>query len=298
MALADVIETVPTDRSEAVSGDIAPVNIAVGGPLADRRGDMRRRFGDTGFIKFTGLGDPRDVERVLGTLYRLWMRSDPDACPIEAPIPWDADAFHAALIALRGNHPKVFAKIYDTMQISTALQSLAIADPITAAAAGVLETDPDGVAITGAMLRMDPPDDRRNALAWHQEFPHYPLNTNPADGCVLWMPLQDMEDTSGAFKLCLGSHMEGVLDAGVAHCDRPSYYASEQHRIPDWRVARFEQTRPSVEAGDALCFAMTTFHATGENVSNRIRLTFGVRFHRTDGEGFSPGRFRHEPSPS
>jgi ectoine hydroxylase-related dioxygenase (phytanoyl-CoA dioxygenase family) len=157
-------------------------------------------------------------------------------------------------------------------------------DEITDSAAQLFDDEPSALSASGVIFRMDAPLDTRNALDWHQDQSYMPVNANGLHGLVVWIPLQDVTQKTGAIRVRVGSHRQGHVGVALAGGDRSGF--SEQYAIGS-DLSHPEEI-VEMRAGSALFFPMTLVHASGQNQGNRIRFTLGIRFHRALAEDFEP----------
>lgn len=205
----------------------------------------------------------------------------------------DEDGFHRGLIALRRDRP-AFAQLYDTLQSNATMQGILLS-PRLLQVAGALLGDPwQTLSASGMGLRLDPPRDTRNALGWHQERSYYEQNLDGANGLVVWIPLQDVDETNGGVLLKVGSHKGGFAASGSS--GKPDQNTSEQYHVPEEHLARYPQMQVRARAGTGVFFNMNVMHASGPNDSDRVRMTLQVRIHRALASDFRPGRFVWVPS--
>src|SRR5258708_30826928 len=98
------------------------------------------------------------------------------------------------------------------------------------------------------MFRMDPPNDKRNALHWHQDRAYYPQNENGDHGLVVTIALQDIAMETGAVVICPGSQREGFVP--VVKETKADYETTEQRGIPAHLIERYEEIPAVMDKGD------------------------------------------------
>lgn len=96
----------------------------------------------------------------------------------------------------------------------------------------------------------------QKAFPWHQDFGFWPVD-RPM-GVVLWVPLQPSDGASGALRFAVGSHRLGPRPVVDLHDGRPQQEGSNLGFDPD----AWPSFAPAYEAGDAVAFTPTTFHAS------------------------------------
>lgn len=210
--------------------------------------------------------------------------------------PWVDQKFHQRLIQLRADQPKMFGMVYDNIQLSTTIHRLCVEPQLLAAVSEVWDVDPKGLAVTGHMLRMDPPHDTRNSLDWHQDSSYYEQNIEGDHGMVVWIPMHHVDAHNGSLFVCPGSHKEGRVEAVLS--DPSDSSMSRQRRVPQEIVDRHTPIQVVAESGDALVMNMDTVHRSGVNSSTTLRFIAGYRFHRMIEDDFLPGKMRFHPNQS
>lgn len=207
------------------------------------------------------------------------------------PGAWREQAFHDRLIALRAEAPDVFSAIYTSVQSSALLANALTSDLIMKTVAEHLKCAPERLLFSSALLRMDPPNDTRNTLSWHQEQSYNPLNRNGDNAVTVWIPLQDTPEAQGAIWGMPGSHREGEVPNSL----KQQAGGSTSFEIDGKLLDRYQATCLPFRAGSGLIFGMYLFHASGNNKTARIRFTARGRFHRLD-DDYVPGRQAYIPA--
>ena len=256
---------------------------------------VERDYGTQGYAIAKGVIPGHLLDEVYRATVKVLARFAPE-CPADlaTSTPWLDPRLHTTLSELRRRDPKMFGAFYDTMQVSLVVKLLPCAPLLLQIVERLLGETVVGLAATGHMLRMDPPHDARNSLDWHQESSYYQQNVSSSHGTVVWIPLHDMVESLGPVTFCRGSHLRGRLS--IESSGKQDYETSEQFRIPDDEIAKFEPRSSVCEAGDAVFFHMDVFHRSGRNVSDRFRFSGGARFHRIAVEDFVPGRLVYQPN--
>lgn len=94
------------------------------------------------------------------------------------------------------------------------------------------------------------------AFPWHQDFGYWPVDLPM--GVVLWVPLQASDGASGALRFAVGSHRLGPRPVVDLHDGNPQQAGANLAFDPD----AWPSFAPTYEAGDAVAFTPTTFHAS------------------------------------
>ena len=113
------------------------------------------------------------------------------------------------------------------------------------------------------MLRADMPDDDEFNFAIHQDFSY---NYTSYNSIVLWMPLQDVDETSGALGIIPGSHKLGVLP-------------TENDFLKDYSPSKHgEFVQVPMSFGQILVFSQHLIHKSGSNHAKTVRFTLQIRY--------------------
>ncbi len=255
---------------------------------------LKAKFHDDGVAIVKKAVDTSIMHALLRVLIQVLKKYDALAgTSIDPHAGWNDPALHDAMIALRQRDRESFGALYDSVQTSTALYQLT-SQPLLAKAAAMLLEDENCLSQTGLSLRMDAPNDRRNTLDWHQDCSYFEQNRDGRNGIVCWIPMQNLTIEHGPVIACPGSHKIGRVSP-VTENGRDGQ-SSQQHRIPEELIHRFEQQHMLADAGDAVFMHMDTIHRSGANTSNQIRLTGLVRFHRILADDFIPGLLAYQPN--
>lgn len=208
--------------------------------------------------------------------------------------PFTGELFNRRLIELRRDNSKMFGMIYDSIQLSAPMHRLCCEAPLLEAVGAAWGVDPAGIAVTGHMLRMDPPNDTRNSLDWHQDSTYYDQNLHGENGLVVWIPMHFVDSKIGSLLVCPGSQKAGQVEYVMS--DPTDASASKQRRVPPEIVARYSPTQVTANAGDALILNMDTVHRSGVNSTSKLRFVAGYRYHKMLTDDFLPGKMRFHPN--
>lgn len=183
--------------------------------------------------------------------------------------------FHDKLIQLRKLDPKKFGEIYDKIQLSASFRGIFMDRTILDLFSTALDVKPDDLYLNGFMLRLDPPFDNRNSLNWHQDAPYYMMNYPNFNSGVCWMSITKTSKENGALIYVPRSHSQ-FLEFEYSKADENS---SIQRNIR-MNEKEIEQSKIlNQEFGDATLLHMKIKHRSGDNISSKVRITMGCRFH-------------------
>jgi len=237
-------------------------------------------FDNNGLVVIKNISSDEAIEKIFRTINYLYKKYSLEKKLISVSDDlWNADVFHKKLIELREKHPNIFANIYDDCQQSTSLHELMHESKILAAAARILgDDDSTSLALSGTMLRLDVPHDSRNIYTWHQDHAYYKQNDSGLNGMVAVIAMHDLEEKYGTIRLRIKSHKDGFVKSDAK--DRTNHMESSQFVISDEIVNKYNVVHLVIKKGDLALFSMDTIHASGQNISEKIRLTSVLRIHR------------------
>ena len=204
----------------------------------------------------------------------------------ELEYPWKSELFHKKLIEFRKKEPKLFGAIYDSLKTSLTLTQLVSDDRIVDNVAKFLNVKPSDVSISEPMCRLDVPNDKRNALEWHQERSFFPQNRDGLHSLVCWIPLTNVTEEMGAIHISPESHAGGLIPP--AQNEKRSELSTRQISVPEEHVKKYEDLVVSVDAGDVVFFNMLLYHRSGINISDKVRFAVQSRFHTATADDFIP----------
>jgi hypothetical protein len=249
----------------------------------------REALNRDGFIVVPGLYRADDIDRIMAVLYKLYRKFAPEDDALDAvPRPWSDLRFDQKMLALRRAQPQVFGALYDSMQGSAIFQQFSSDNRALRIAAELLGDAPEHMAVSGSLFRMDPPQDGRNSLRWHQDRTYFPQNFDGLNGVVYWVAMRDVPMELGPLVVCAGSHREGI--AALKITDKRDYVTTEQREIDPDHVSRYEQRSVPVDRGDVVVMNMNTFHRSGTNTSAQFRFSALWRYHRMMADDYVPFR--------
>jgi ectoine hydroxylase-related dioxygenase (phytanoyl-CoA dioxygenase family) len=256
----------------------------------------QKTYNDHGFVVIKNLVDCQKHDLLLRGLVKVLRKYDKKCTlKIDCINSWDDDILTDSLIDFRKRQPSLFGAFYDTMQTNTILQSLLIQDNIINVIADLFNQESDTLASTGYMLRMDTPKDERNTYDWHQDSAYYKQNTVGSHGCVVVIPLVDINPRNGSLSILSGSQNEKVLEHKLYKSESIDI-ASQKFTVPKNIVDKYPEVDLCANKGDVVFMQMNLIHKSGFNISNRVRFTTGIRFHKTLVSDFLPGRIVYKPT--
>ena len=247
---------------------------------------IQKDYDENGFAILQNIVPISRINALLENIYNLYKKYSNDTELDNIEIPWDNKLFHEKLIKFRQTEPKLFGAIYDSLKTSLTLTQLVSDDSIVKNIAEFLNVSPSDISISEPMCRLDVPNDKRNALEWHQERSFFPQNRDGKNGLVCWIPLMDVTEKNGAIHVSPKSHNDGHIKTSTKQKDNPTH--TTQITVPDENVKKYDELVVPVNAGDVVFFNMLLFHRSGDNFSDRVRIAVQGRYHISTADDFIP----------
>lgn len=254
-------------------------------------------FRKDGYIILKGVVDLNIIKGLYITAvsllgkYAYWIPASTIAELAELE-PWVNQPFNDHLLSLRKSHPELFGVLYDTIQLSIPINQVCVTPVLADTIAYICGDLVNNIAVSGHMLRMDPPFDTRNTLDWHQDSSYYEQNEEGDNGLVLWIPMVPVNEANGAIVVCPGSHKEGRLS--IPSSGKADELISEQFVIPQEYLDKYPKVQVEASPGDAVVFTMDLFHKSGTNSSDGLRFVVGCRYHKMIPDDFLSGKLLYK----
>ena len=121
---------------------------------------------------------------------------------------WNSSSLNAGLISMRKKNPKIFSKIYDVIQKTSAINKIIYFGKLDIISSKLLKNKKDTICEINRILRMDPPNDSKNSLKWHEDGCY---NNKVNDSVVAWCPMIDVNENNGTVIIMLKSHNSGNI---------------------------------------------------------------------------------------
>ena len=243
-------------------------------------------YNKNGYAILKNIVPPPRIDALLENIYKLYRKYSTDYELDESEEPWKSEMFQKKLIEFRKKDPKLFGAIYDSLKTSLTLTQLVSDDVIVDNVAKFLNVDPSDVSISEPMCRLDVPNDKRNALEWHQERSFFPQNRDGLHSLVCWIPLTSVTEEMGAIHISPESHTGGLITS--AQNEKKSELSTRQISVPEEHVKKYEDLVVPVDAGDVVFFNMLLYHRSGTNISDKVRFAVQSRFHTSTADDFIP----------
>ena len=248
-------------------------------------------FQENGFIIRKKFIPKPLIENVINTFIKFCKKLGGEKFNVHDSVnDFYSEEFNKKLIELREEKPKVYGAIYDTMQTTVSMQKIALHKNILQDVSKLLSTQVTNLMCFNYLFRMDPPHCNRNKLDWHQDFITYD-QVDMSDGLTAWIPLIDIPLKLGPLRALKKSHLYGrVEDYEINENSSINNLVSHKHKIKNSVIDKYTSVSLPVNSGDIIYISMNLIHASGDNISNRIRFSGQGRFYNILSDSFPPGR--------
>lgn len=259
--------------------------------------DYKKKFETDGFVIIRNIVPLEQINNIYEAIFHLLQKYSPEITKkIEGDKPWLDLKFHQGLGELQESEPKVFSKLYDSLQTHSIIQRISNSEKILKIASELLKKSDEplswiNLSNTPVLFRMDEPRKNSHTLDWHQERVSYEQNNDGKNGLVVWIPLQNVDKEKGTLDVCVGSHKAGFIEP--THSGSYGNIQDTKKFLSDEIANDYKQQSVKMNMGDALFVSMLVIHKSGNmDNANKFRLTATMRIHNTYSNDFNPGRIR------
>jgi ectoine hydroxylase-related dioxygenase (phytanoyl-CoA dioxygenase family) len=182
--------------------------------------------------------------------------------------------FHKKLIKFRKLKPKKFGNIYDRINLNSKFRSIFYSESSLKIFAKILGVRNNQVYVNGFMMRFDVPNDLRNKLNWHQDSPYYMMGYPKFNSGVCWCAITKNTKKNGTLKFIPGSHLKYIKSKK----SKKNNLSSEQYKTTITKKEKEKIKNLDQKFGDAAFLHMNLKHRSGDNNSQKVRITIGCRF--------------------
>ena len=246
-------------------------------------------YNKNGYAVLKNIVPSARIDALLENIYKLYRKYSTDYELDGSEDPWKSEMFHKKLIEFRKKDPKLFGAIYDSLKTSITLTQLVSDDKIVDNVAKFLNVKPSDISISEPMCRLDVPNDKRNALEWHQERSFFPQNRDGSHSLVCWIPLTNVTEEMGTIHISPESHKGGLIIP--ERNEKKNGSSTRQISVPEEHIKKYEDLTVPVDVGDVVFLNMLLFHRSGVNISDKIRYAVQARFHTATADDFIPFEF-------
>ncbi len=196
--------------------------------------------------------------------------------------------FNNKLIDLKKNNPRLFGTFYDSVQHNAKLYQIFSQQKISRILKILNKKKLEEFCLSNIGMRMDVPYDKRHKYNWHQDRAYYPQNRNGNNGMLIWAPVSELTKNIGPLKIKPKSHKLGFTL--VKKVQKKNH--SPQYSLPKKNLKRFKTISLLLRPGDVAFINLHTYHASGDNISKKIRFAIQARYSDTTEENFLPFNYK------
>lgn len=203
--------------------------------------------------------------------------------PEVKPEDFIGEEFDAGIMRLEEIDHAFVADIYDTIyQVPEFLRI--VAKPETSQSINQLlnRADDNPLYTFTSRCRIDPPEDERRTIRWHQEV-FYSIPKN--EFLQTWSPLiRDANPENGSIEFCVGSHKDGIAKQSFQNIKG----TANRFVINEEIIQKYEKKQVEMRLGQFMIFSSRLIHRSGKNRSNNVRYSLVGMYHTIDTENFVP----------
>lgn len=175
-------------------------------------------------------------------------------------------------IARRERNNAVTSRLYQLLPTIPAVYAFATQHDLLRTLAEIGPAQP--TFGTAPLIRIDRPGEKKFQTPWHQDI-WYSFASDAA--VVVWMPLGEMAAEQGHLVVMPGSHKNGTVPFRV-------YEEGHEPFTPCQTPDESRQQAVPVKFGEILIFKQTLLHKSGDNLSDRCRVSMQLRYNEMKGQ--------------
>jgi len=194
------------------------------------------------------------------------------------------------LFKFRKKYPVLFAEYFETLQTIANIYPPLVNKKVLLIMEQLLCVSKDFITLADVAIRLDSPNDSRNALEWHQDSSYYRQNKSGKNGVVAWSPLiQDISLDMGPIEFLRKSQKIGTLMTSKKESKNKLF--SKKISITQNKIKKYlkEITCIDVKQGDVLLMNLDMIHRSGRNLSDKFRITLLGRYHNSKSKDYNAG---------
>ncbi len=204
---------------------------------------------------------------------------------------WNNLRFHKSILLARKKSKKNFGKVYDTIQLSNPLKKLMTSENLIKILNDYSKLKKQNFICFNSLVRFDPPFDNRNTVDWHYDLYPNSHKIDPVNGITVVVAFHDTKVVHGAPIFLLNSSQSNVkMFLKKNKNNKSDSYLLDKSLFKKFRKKVFE-----IKTGDVLIFPMKTIHKSGENTSDRVRISGLFRYYPISEKGFTALKENYVP---
>jgi len=234
--------------------------------------EMRKKFNQKGYVSLRNvltINEKKIIKNIIFENFKEYIK-----LPKLSKFNIENKNFHKELINFRKLKPKKFGEIYDKINLNSKFRSLFYSEKFMNYFAKCLNVKSNQIYINGFMMRFDEPFDTRNKLNWHQDSTYYMMSYPKYNAGVCWCAITKNNKNNGTLKFIPKSHSKLIKTIGL----KKNKYSSEQYtlNISEKEIEKVKNLDQNF--GDMSFLHMNLKHRSGDNNSEKVRITIGCRF--------------------
>ena len=205
---------------------------------------------------------------------------------------WNKDIFHRSILQARKKSKIKFGKVYDTIQLSYPLKKLMTSDNLMRTINKYSSLKEQNFICFNSLVRFDPPFDNRNTVDWHYDLYPNSLTIDPVNGLTVVVAFHDTKIVHGAPIFLLNSSKSDIK----MFLKKGKNNKSDKYLLNKKTLNKYKRKIFEIKSGDILVFPMKTIHKSGENISNKVRISGLFRYYPISKKGFTSLKETYVPT--
>ena len=236
------------------------------------KSSFEKKFFDDGYLTLKNFLSSNEKSIIKEVIYENFKKNI--TLLSKSKFDLEDENFHKKIILFRKKNPKKFGETYDNINLNSRFRSIFHTKKYLNLFAKTLNTSINQIHLTGFMMRFDTPYDKRNNLGWHQDASPYMQSAPKFRGGVCWCPVTNNSEKNGTVIYVPKSHSKYIK----AKATRKKISYSKQYMINLSKKEFDAKKNLTQNFGDLALLHINIKHRSGENSSNKVRITTGVRF--------------------
>lgn len=231
---------------------------------------ITKEFHDKGHVKIKNFLSFKEKKIIKDIIHESFKKS----LNFKKKFDLEDEDFHKQLISLRKKKPKKFGEIYDNINLNSKFRSIFYTEKFLKTFAKILKVSPNQIFITGFMMRLDAPKDKRNKLDWHQDSSYYMMAYPKFNAGVCWCAVTQNDQKNGTLVFVPKTHKK-FLKTKSSNKKRG---ITQQNKIHVNKKDLSNSLNLNQNFGDASFLHMNLKHRSGDNFSKKVRISMACRF--------------------
>jgi len=231
---------------------------------------ITKEFHNQGHVKIKNFLSIKEKKIIKDIIYENFKKS----LNLKKKFNLEHKDFHKQLIGLRKKNPKKFGEIYDNINLSSKFRSIFYTEKFLKTFAKILKVNPNQIFITGFMMRLDAPKDKRNILDWHQDSSYYMMAYPKFNAGVCWCAVTQNDQKNGTLVFVPKTHKKFLKTKS----SNKKKGITQQNKIRVNKKDLSNSLNLNQNFGDASFLHMNLKHRSGDNFSKKVRISMACRF--------------------